>query len=90
MRPELIGHFLFGRLHRGVISSVLDVTAGLALMCAIAEKHLDETATQVMNRFATFGTIDLQIDFLGPGHRRVLHRNGAGDTPREAESARHR
>lgn len=68
MRPDLIGHFLFGRLHGGVISSVLDVTAGLALMCAIAEKHRDETAIQVMHRFAKFGTIDLRIDFLRPGN----------------------
>jgi uncharacterized protein (TIGR00369 family) len=68
MRPELVGHFLFGRLHGGVISSVLDVTAGLALMCAIAEKHRNETTSQVMHRFAKFGTIDLRIDFLRPGN----------------------
>lgn len=67
MRPELVGHFLTGRLHGGVISSALDVTAGLALMCAIGEKHPDETATQVMQRFARMGTIDLRIDYLRPG-----------------------
>jgi len=67
MRPELIGHHLTGRLHGGVIASVLDATGGLALMCAIAEKHRDETAAQVMNRFARFGTIDLRTDFLRPG-----------------------
>jgi len=68
MRPDLVGHYQFGRLHGGVISSVLDVTAGLALMCAIAEKHRDETTMQVMHRFAKFGTIDLRIDFLRPGN----------------------
>ena len=28
MRPGLVGHFLYGRLHGGVISAVLDATAG--------------------------------------------------------------
>lgn len=67
MRPELVGHFVSGRLHGGVIASVLDVTAGFALMCALADKHRDEPAMQVMQRFAKIGTIDLRIDFLRPG-----------------------
>lgn len=67
MRPDLIGHYPTGRLHGGVIASVLDATGGLALMCGIAEKHRDETATQVMTRFGRFGTIDLRTDFLRPG-----------------------
>lgn len=67
MRPELVGHFVFGRLHGGVTAAVLDATAGFALMCAIADKHRDEPAEQVMHRFARMGTIDLRIDFLRPG-----------------------
>ena len=67
MRPELVGHYLYGRLHGGVISATLDATGGFALMCAIAEKHADETATQVMQRFAKLGTIDLRVDYLRPG-----------------------
>jgi len=67
MRPELVGHFLYGRLHGGVTSAVLDAAAGFALMCAIADKHRDETAEQVMHRFTRMGTIDLRIDFLRQG-----------------------
>jgi uncharacterized protein (TIGR00369 family) len=67
MRPELVGHFAYGRLHGGVISSVLDAMAGLALMVAIAERHPGDTAVQVMHRFARMGTIDLRIDFLRQG-----------------------
>ncbi|RIK89716.1 MAG: thioesterase family protein [Burkholderiales bacterium] len=51
MRPELVGHFLFGRLHGGVTSAVLDATAGFALMCALADKHRDEPPEQIMHRF---------------------------------------
>lgn len=67
MRPELVGHYLYGRLHGGVISAVLDAMGGLALMVAIGEKHADESAEQVMHRFARMGTIDLRIDFLRQG-----------------------
>jgi uncharacterized protein (TIGR00369 family) len=67
MRPELIGHFLHGRLHGGVISATLDAMGGFALMVAIGEKHADETTAQVMHRFARMGTIDLRVDFLLPG-----------------------
>ncbi len=67
MRPELIGHFLHGRLHGGVISATLDAMGGFALMVAIGEKHADETAAQVLHRFAKMGTIDLRVDYLRPG-----------------------
>ena len=39
MRPELIGHYQYGRLHGGVISSVLDATGGMAVMIAITDFH---------------------------------------------------
>ncbi|HEX7689740.1 MAG TPA: thioesterase family protein [Burkholderiaceae bacterium] len=67
MRPELVGHFLYGRLHGGVISATLDATAGLALMAAMAERHAADTADQVVHRFSRLGTIDLRVDFLRQG-----------------------
>jgi uncharacterized protein (TIGR00369 family) len=67
MKPELVGHYTYGRLHGGVISSVLDAMGGLALMAAIGEHHGAEDAAQVLHRFARMGTIDLRVDFLRPG-----------------------
>ena len=67
MRPELIGHFLHGRLHGGVISAALDTVGGLAVMSALAERHCDETVEQIAQRFSHLGTIDLRIDYLRPG-----------------------
>jgi uncharacterized protein (TIGR00369 family) len=67
MRPELVGHYLYGRLHGGVISATLDAMGGLAVTAGIGEKHPHETAEQIMTRFAKVGTIDLRIDFLRPG-----------------------
>ena len=67
MRPDLVGHYAYGRLHGGVISAVLDAIGALALMVAIAERHpLDDTA-QVMHRFGRMATIDLRVDFLRQG-----------------------
>jgi uncharacterized protein (TIGR00369 family) len=66
MRPELVGHHLYGRLHGGVISATLDTVAGLALMVALGEKHADEDSEQVLQRFARLGTIDLRVDYLRP------------------------
>jgi len=67
MRPELVGHYLYGRLHGGVISATLDAMGGLAVTAGIGEKHPSETAEQIMQRFAKVGTIDLRIDYLRPG-----------------------
>ena len=67
MRPELVGHFAYGRLHGGVISATLDALGGLALMVAIGEKHADEAADTVLHRFARMGTVDLRVDFLRQG-----------------------
>jgi uncharacterized protein (TIGR00369 family) len=67
MRPELVGHYAYGRLHGGVISATLDAMGGLALMVGIGERHAHETTPQVMHRFLKMGTIDLRIDYLRPG-----------------------
>ena len=67
MRPDLVGHAHYGRLHGGVISAALDGLGGGALMVGLGERHPHETAEQVMHRFLRIGTIDLRVDFLRPG-----------------------
>ena len=44
MRPELIGHYSYGRLHGGVISASLDALAGMAPMVALNPKYCGESA----------------------------------------------
>jgi uncharacterized protein (TIGR00369 family) len=66
-RPDLVGHYHYGRLHGGVISAALDALGGTALMVGLADKHGHENTEQVMHRFLKMGTIDLRIDFLRPG-----------------------
>ena len=67
MRPELVGHFSFNRIHGGVISAGLDAMGGLAVMAAIGARHMDELPLQRLHRFSKRGTIDLRIDYLRPG-----------------------
>jgi uncharacterized protein (TIGR00369 family) len=66
MRPELVGHYSFNRLHGGVISASLDAMGGLAVMAAIGARHMDEPPAQRLHRFGKLGTIDLRIDYLRP------------------------
>lgn len=66
MRPSLVGHYAYNRIHGGVVSAGLDAMAGLAIMAAIGARHMDETPAQRMHRFAKLGTIDLRVDYLRP------------------------
>ena len=67
MKPDLVGHYAYHRVHGGVISAGLDAMGGLAVMAAIGAKHMDEAPAQRLHRFARLGTIDLRIDYLRPG-----------------------
>lgn len=73
MRAELVGHYLYGRLHGGVISSVLDATGGLAVMWKIAEFHKSESSAEVMSRFRHLGTVDLRVDYLRQGIGEIFY-----------------
>jgi len=63
MRPELIGNARRGILHGGVISAVLDVTGGFAIMLAL---HKEPPPGEKLE-FPNIGTIDLRVDYLRPG-----------------------
>ena len=67
MKPDLVGHYTFNRIHGGVISASLDAMGGLAVMAAIGARHMDEAPAQRLQRFGKLGTIDLRIDYLRPG-----------------------
>jgi uncharacterized protein (TIGR00369 family) len=67
MRPELVGHFGYNRIHGGVISASLDAIGSLAVMAQLCAKHMGESVQARLQRFAKLGTIDLRIDYLRPG-----------------------
>jgi uncharacterized protein (TIGR00369 family) len=67
MKPDLVGHYGYNRIHGGVISAALDSMGGLAVMVAIGARHMDESPEQRLHRFGKLGTIDLRVDYLRPG-----------------------
>jgi acyl-coenzyme A thioesterase PaaI-like protein len=81
MRPELVGHFSFNRIHGGVISAGLDAMGGLAAMAAIGARHMDESPLQRLHRFSKLGTIDLRIDYLRPGISEYFRAARRGAAP---------
>lgn len=73
MREDLIGAYAHRRIHGGVISASLDALGGLAVMAAIAARHMDESVEQRMHRLHRLGTIDLRVDYLRPGIGEQFH-----------------
>ncbi len=67
MRPDLVGHYAYNRIHGGVISAVLDAIGSAAVMACLAAKHMKEPPAERLERFAKLGTIDLRVDYLRPG-----------------------
>ncbi|GAB4172789.1 MAG: thioesterase family protein [Rhodocyclaceae bacterium] len=67
MREELVGNFLRGMLHGGVISSTLDVTGGLVAFLGAAQRFRHEALEARIARFERISTIDMRIDYLRPG-----------------------
>ncbi|MEG4316311.1 thioesterase family protein [Pseudomonas sp. FIP_A4] len=67
MKPELVGNFVHGILHGGVIASLLDVAGGATAMLGVFDRHRHLTEHERATRLARLGTIDLRIDYLRPG-----------------------
>jgi len=76
MRPELVGNFIHGTLHGGVISSVLDVTGGLTAFMSLLKKMGHVSTEEKLERLAKFGTIDIRVDYLLPGRGKYFIATG--------------
>lgn len=76
MRDDLIGNFIRGSLHGGVISSTLDFMGGLVAFLGVLKTLNGQPAPVMAARFAKIGTIDLRIDYLRPGIGRVFTATG--------------
>ena len=68
MRNALVGNYIAGNLHGGVISSLIDMTGGiLAMVAALNRGGNTADPTEKMARVARSGTIDMRVDYLRPG-----------------------
>ena len=76
MREDLVGNFIKGSLHGGVISAVIDVTGGLAAFMGLQSRLAGEPLEVKLNKFRKLGTIDLRIDYLRPGVGELFDATG--------------
>lgn len=75
-REDLVGNFVRGTLHGGVIASALDTTGGLVAFLSLSKKLEDASDEAKIARLGNIGTIDLRIDYLRSGQGRSFHASG--------------
>ena len=66
-RDELVGNFVRGSLHGGVVSATLDLTGGLVAFLSALKSMEGRSEREKTERLANVGTIDLRVDYLRPG-----------------------
>jgi len=76
MQQELLGNYVKGILHGGVISSVLDATGGLTASFGILQQLAGAPMEEIESRISRIGTIDLRVDYLRPGRGRHFISGG--------------
>lgn len=76
MRQDLIGNFIRGILHGGVISSVLDLTGGLVAAVELLRHMEGHPVEDIGKRLMRIGTIDLRVDYLRVGEGAYFTASG--------------
>jgi uncharacterized protein (TIGR00369 family) len=76
MHDALVGNYIRGSLHGGVISAVIDVTGGLSAFMGLQKKLAGEPLDIKLEKFRKLGTIDLRIDYLRPGVGKMFEATG--------------
>lgn len=72
MKETLVGNFLLGILHGGVISSVLDMAGGMVAMSAAIHKNQGKSVDELISIIGKTSTIDLHINYLRPGKGKLF------------------
>ncbi len=66
-KPELIGNYIQGILHGGVIASAIDVAGGTMAAIGLMQKNPQTHQQELLDKLSRLGTIDLRIDYVRPG-----------------------
>lgn len=75
-REDLIGNYVQGILHGGVISAVLDATGGMTATASAVCKMEGLTDQEIAERVSKIGTIDMRVDYLRPGRGSEFFTSG--------------
>lgn len=65
--PALVGNFIMGILHGGVIASVLDTAGGAVAMANVFRHHAGSKLSDFKEHLSKVTTIDMRVDYLQPG-----------------------
>ncbi len=68
MKDEFVGNYIKKTLHGGVISSIIDVTGGMAAFISFYKKNTEQSIEAQKKKFSGLGTVDLRVDYLRPGY----------------------
>lgn len=63
----LVGNYVQGILHGGVISSALDMAGGALVMFSLLDKHSLQNFEALALQLGKTSTVNLHIDYLRPG-----------------------
>ena len=66
MQPKLVGNFVRGNLHGGVISAVIDSIGGFVIFRELLNREVNQ-GKDIEEVFSCLGTIDIRVDYLRPG-----------------------
>ena len=72
MQEKLVGNFVRGNLHGGVISCMLDVIGGIVAFVDVVQRREIQSSDAMVKQFSRMGTIDLRVDYLRPGFGKRL------------------
>lgn len=75
-KEELVGNYVRGSLHGGVIASALDTTGGLVAFLNLLDRLEGETEERRLAGMSKIGTIDLRIDYLRSGLGKIFYATG--------------
>ncbi len=64
----LVGNFVRGNIHGGVISCLLDVIGGIVAFLEVINRRELKDFDSMLEQFSRMGTIDMRVDYLRPGY----------------------
>ena len=67
MQEGLIGNFIRGMIHGGVISSLIDIVGGLLAAAQVIKRMEGMPTKDLTKRIERVSTVDLRVDYLRPG-----------------------
>ena len=77
MRDELVGNWLQGILHGGVIATALDVAGGAVALVGAYARLEDLPKEEKVKSLSKLGTIDIRVDYLRPGKGKEFYASAS-------------